>query len=459
MKNTDCIREYKLMMKRSKSLQKKLYEVLAHSLSHNYGNRRNPVSFDIYRFKDILAAKGFALNKFHIKIVEKGYICTITTRSGYDIVIRHDHNWKAHVHFLVDNFDYSISYYDESHIADTVIAIDDMGDEHMVEKENVNAFLNEFHATPAEKVNSAYHAGLVSNDRNYRTAAVDVIINKVINILVNAGHKAELSGRICSFYANTVRYELLYDSHNFRLIFDPAIQSEIGFRFESDCRYIDEEIKFCTSFQFKYETPENIATYIEKLYSFVNHLCLKGKKYVPKWKPVIDGTLEMVCYRAHIYKSTGLGINDIFGYEELIKDFSKEINKELARFLAILDDFKYDGTVHLEELRDKLGYCQIKKNMPPEIVLESRLPFWFSPDRIREILLHELCHTRHISHSPMFWNTVEDMLCRVGLIPEDERRIKTLCSGISGIIVEVLPRCMPMYICPEHFHFVYSCHE
>ena len=472
MKKTDPIKEYKRMLRRSKALQNKLRKILESTLSHNYGDTRDPVSFDIYRFIDSLVSKGFPSEKISMKIVEKGYICTISTRAGYDVVIRHDHNWKAHVHFMADYCDYRISYYDESHIADVILAVDDLGEKHKAEMDRIYASLKAFHATPPEAVSYAYHARFVSDDRNYRIAAVDRIVNTMISILADAGHKAELSGKICPYYEaagkncfyyrDAVRYDICYDDNLFSMICDPSSSfSDMEFRFKSDCRYIDSDIEFCASQKFKYGTPENIASYIEKLYSFINHLCYKEKHVTEEWKPICDGTLEMVCYCAVLWEYGDLEIIDAQNIpkslNELVREFDKAVNDELSRYLAILDDFKYTGHVHIEKIKEssRLGSCY-GKGSSAKIVMENSLPFWFSPDLIREVLLHELCHTRHISHSRIFWHTLEDMLCRVGIIPEDERRLRLLCPDLYGNAVKVLPRTKTMHLCMEYFHFVYS---
>ena len=54
-------------------------------------------------------------------------------------------------------------------------------------------------------------------------------------------------------------------------------------------------------------------------------------------------------------------------------------------------------------------------------------------DEIREILLHELCHTKHTAHGRTFYMTLEDMLLRVRLMTEEERIVKYFYSKHRGI--------------------------
>lgn len=62
------------------------------------------------------------------------------------------------------------------------------------------------------------------------------------------------------------------------------------------------------------------------------------------------------------------------------------------------------GAVQVRLQRTRWGSCSGRKTLS----LNAALLF-LPPDQTRYVLLHELCHTRHLNHSPQFW----ELLCRV----------------------------------------------
>ena len=89
---------------------------------------KTPISFDIDKFIDTLIRKGYPAERICKQMVEKGYICTVQTMSGLQVVLRYDRNWKRHVHIMIDDLDFIISDCDEALIAEVLIAVDSLGE-------------------------------------------------------------------------------------------------------------------------------------------------------------------------------------------------------------------------------------------------------------------------------------------------------------------------------------------
>lgn len=148
---------------------------------------KTPISFDIDKFIDTLTRKGYPAERIYKQIVEKGYVCTVQTTAGLQVVLRHDRNWKRHVHIMIDDMDSIISDCDEALIADVVMAVDALCDEYRHEYEKIKTFLEEFHSTTFDSVCSACHAQLVSDDPVLRIAAVERLVDEVLGKLSETG--------------------------------------------------------------------------------------------------------------------------------------------------------------------------------------------------------------------------------------------------------------------------------
>jgi predicted metal-dependent hydrolase len=64
----------------------------------------------------------------------------------------------------------------------------------------------------------------------------------------------------------------------------------------------------------------------------------------------------------------------------------------------------YTG-VTIKQQKTRWGSCSYRKT----ISLNARLLF-LPPDAVHYILVHELCHTKHLNHSARFWHLVESYL-------------------------------------------------
>jgi len=81
------------------------------------------------------------------------------------------------------------------------------------------------------------------------------------------------------------------------------------------------------------------------------------------------------------------------------------------------------GTVSIKQLKRRWGSCDAKKN----IVLNMFL-MQLSWQQIDYVLCHELAHTKHMDHSPAFWQELERMLPDARMIARRVRRIQPALS-------------------------------
>ena len=159
--NESEIKKYKQMMAQSTRLKNKLEKVLKRLV---YIGSTRPISFNIDIMIECLSANDFPAERIHKEQVKKGYICTIDTRSGLPITIRHDRNWKVHVYFLIDNRDYKISFFDEAYIADVIMTIDSFGEKYKAKRDQIKAYMKEISQNSIEKVIPPYHISEVTSD-------------------------------------------------------------------------------------------------------------------------------------------------------------------------------------------------------------------------------------------------------------------------------------------------------
>jgi predicted metal-dependent hydrolase len=92
---------------------------------------------------------------------------------------------------------------------------------------------------------------------------------------------------------------------------------------------------------------------------------------------------------------------------------------DMARELG----FTITGTT-IRNQRTRWGSCSRMKS----ISLNQKLIF-LSPEIVRYVMLHELCHTRVMSHSRKFWNLV------AGYDPEYKKKIKVLREAMKYLPV------------------------
>lgn len=89
------------------------------------------------------------------------------------------------------------------------------------------------------------------------------------------------------------------------------------------------------------------------------------------------------------------------------KALQKEARAYLPRRLRYLADhfgFNYER-VRFGTQKGRWGSCSSKGTISLNVGL-----MMFDPDLIDYVLVHELCHTKNMNHSPAFWNSVEKCL-------------------------------------------------
>lgn len=421
----DPVRQYKRMMSLSKKLKdrlEKIMEVIPPCVSYS----GTPITFDIDKFIVSLTGKGFPADRIDKQVVEKGYICTVLTAAGLQIVLRHDRNWKRHVHIMINDQDSIISNCDESLIAEVVIAVDSLGEEYRQEYGKIKRFFEELHTTTVDDIRSAYHARLVSDDPAFRISAVERLIDEVLDKLSESGtHEGAQIVSRNAHNSTWIEYAISYRGFCIKLRF--WHNNEMFFEVDADNKYVFKEIERSLALEFLYSSPEEIATFIKRMYEYVEHIEYKKAHNDLGWRPILKGSLECLC-------TYGLW-HDISPelHNHLVKKFETILNMEMAQYLKVLTDFEYNGKVLIS---DKLpnwesGHCE-GKGYDARVVINDSIYQSMHPDEIRLVLLHELCHTKHTAHGRTFFMTLEDMLLRVGLLTEKERVVKYFYSKHRG---------------------------
>jgi predicted metal-dependent hydrolase len=78
----------------------------------------------------------------------------------------------------------------------------------------------------------------------------------------------------------------------------------------------------------------------------------------------------------------------------------QQLGNELAK-VAMEHDFRY-GRAQIRRQRTRWGSCSASGTISLNVCL-----LFLRPQVVRYLLLHELCHTRHMNHSAKFWALVE----------------------------------------------------
>ncbi|HKU15338.1 MAG TPA: SprT family zinc-dependent metalloprotease [Steroidobacteraceae bacterium] len=79
-----------------------------------------------------------------------------------------------------------------------------------------------------------------------------------------------------------------------------------------------------------------------------------------------------------------------------------ELGRELAK-IAADGDFRY-ARAQIRRQRTRWGSCSASGTVSLNVCL-----LFLRPEVVRYLLVHELCHTRHMNHSARFWALVESL--------------------------------------------------
>ncbi len=413
----DPVRKYKRMMSQSEKLKdilENIMKVIPPCIS--YGE--TPITFDVDKFIVSLTGKGYPADRIDKQKVEKGYICTVRTAAGLQIILRYDRNWKRHVHFMIDEVDSIISDCSESFIAEVVMAVDSLGEEYRQEYEKIHRFFEEFHATAVDDIRSAYHARLVSDDPTFRIAAVERLIDEVLSKLSESGtHEAARIVSRKEHNGTWIEYVISYRGYYLKLRL--WYNNDLAFQVDADNKYVLNDFEESLALELLYSSPEAIATFIKRLYDYVDHIEYKKAHFDLGWRPIINGSLECLCTygRWHDISSEM--------HKKLVKKFESILDMEMARYLKILTDFEYNGKVHIsDKFPNSQSGCCDGRGYNARVIIKDSIYQFMHPDEIRMVMLHELCHIKHTAHGKTFFITLEDMLLRVGLMTEKERLVK-----------------------------------
>lgn len=230
-------------MKTMQTRQKNTLKRILEKLKHEYGSVK-PIFFDIDILIDYIKKKGIPDNSINNKWVKKGFICTIDTRSGLQVTIRHDRDWKPHVYFIVDEYTCKISYYDESCIADVIMEIDALGEIYKMKFEQISAYLYKFHRTPVDEVASMNHAFEMTEDIQFRMDVAELFINNTFAKIEGLTIRERIFPYCDHLGAdNLVRYNVECRNLKFTILFNPQGVNDTQLRFESEHEYIERELE------------------------------------------------------------------------------------------------------------------------------------------------------------------------------------------------------------------------
>lgn len=98
--------------------------------------------------------------------------------------------------------------------------------------------------------------------------------------------------------------------------------------------------------------------------------------------------------------------------------------REITQAIATQYGFVY-RSVRITRARGRWGSCSSKGN----ISYSFRLAF-LPPYVIRAVAVHELCHTRHMNHSPAFWKEVEKIIPNYSLIRKELKRYEFIMASL-----------------------------
>lgn len=159
-----------------------------------------------------------------------------------------------------------------------------------------------------------------------------------------------------------------------------------------------------------------INSFLEKKKNWIEEKILLQKKNIIQTTKYIN--LNEILLLGNTYQIIDMGkyylINDNFikhnkssNKEKIIKDFLKKYaNQYLTNrvaFLSKVNNFEYKS-IKITTTRQSWGSCNSKK----ELKFTFRL-IMLPSDLIDYVICHELCHTKELNHSKLFWNLLENL--------------------------------------------------
>lgn len=125
-----------------------------------------------------------------------------------------------------------------------------------------------------------------------------------------------------------------------------------------------------------------------------------------------EDTGNIICENTHLHETNEFQLEisgntqDISLIKEVIEIWCKHKAKPI--FNRMLGDIAEEFGFHYKRLsiraqKTRWGSCSSNKN----INLNCKLLF-FSPEIVRYVMIHELCHTIEMNHSSRFWSLVEE---------------------------------------------------
>jgi len=130
-----------------------------------------------------------------------------------------------------------------------------------------------------------------------------------------------------------------------------------------------------------------------------------GQKWSVGYKPTADSWVAAEEYGAHKLMISGDIENYLLCKKSLQKWIAHEAHKHLVPWLRMVSDeleLPFSRAI-VRNQRTRWGSCSPQKS----ISINQKLLF-FPHHLVRYIFIHELCHTRHMNHSPEFWALVQE---------------------------------------------------
>lgn len=115
------------------------------------------------------------------------------------------------------------------------------------------------------------------------------------------------------------------------------------------------------------------------------------------------------------------------GREEALAKYTislaKTYMRELTEEIAMRYGFAFCG-VKISRARGRWGSCSAKRN----ITYSFRIAFLPLPV-IRAVVVHELCHTRHMNHSAAFWREVHKIVPNYAMVRKELKKYEFIMNS------------------------------